>query len=156
MASQPPKSPHRIGTSPSSPNGSNGGQGNGGPNRLQLENMAAPRHKKKKKTVPLADKIYRGMFVVGMIIGAFLSLMLPFKDYSFTVADRDLTLPFNVVKLEVWQRVLVYCGMVIGNGFLWSKWAMGICDKHFPHTRYLRKAPEEDVEQGMKLWRLDD
>jgi hypothetical protein len=119
-------------------------------NRIRLEelqnviNAAPPAHyrrepaKKKKKKVPIETKIYRVMFVIGMILGAFLSLLLPIHYLHFDLAQRHITIPFSVVKLNYWERVGVYIFMVIANGFLWSKLAVDF------YITYIKRKPRYD------------
>jgi hypothetical protein len=114
------------------------------------------KRKKKKKTEPLAVRISRAMFIIGMIIGAFMSLLLPYRTYTVGFGEHHYTIPFNVVRLQMWQRWLVYGFMVMINGFLWSKVAMEVCTKYFPRTLGPPKRQEEEYEVGRKIFRLDE
>lgn len=126
---------------------------------IQLDDLGLnepPRRNKRKKAVLLIDRIYRAMFVVGMIIGAFLTLLLPLNDYTVSVAEYSFTIPFSVLlHLEYWQRWLVYVVMVIANGFFWARVAVNVCEKHFPQTRRVSRNEEEVSSLGSKIWRLD-
>lgn len=114
-----------------------------------------PRRKKRKKTVPLVYKISFGMFIVGMILGAFMTLLLPYGDHKIAVADYKFTLPLSVHKYPMWLRWTLYVSLVSVSGYFWSRLTVRVCEKHFPQTCHVPRAEEEVSSLGSKIWRLD-
>ena len=114
-----------------------------------------PPRQKRKKAVPLIDRIWRWAFVLGMILGALMTLMIPYGDHQIAVADYKFTLPLSFHKFHVGVRWAIYMAMVIAGGFFWAKVAVRVCEKYFPQTRYVPRTQEEVSSLGSKIWRLD-
>jgi hypothetical protein len=110
----------------------------------------------KVKTEPLARKVYRFMFVIGMIIGALLSLLVPVDPWTVEWNDQTYNVPLAVGPLPVAARVVVYVIIVFANAYLWSYLAVKVCNRYFPPPDTGQKAPVWEPTNDAPVYNLDD
>ncbi len=100
-------------------------------------------------------KVYRVMFIVGMILGGLTTLLLPFHEWNLSLFGAEVHVRHTVVKLDYWARVAIYIAFVVAGGFFWAKQSVALSRKYWPERRRFTPQPPPDDGQQQQVYRLD-